>query len=573
MKSVMKLFVLTIAIVGLFFYANTSTSALIPEDKSTAAWYRGMELEKKGDKKGAIAAFTEVLHLDPKNPNGYRDRGRVKFEQGNYPGAINDLDGALFLTPTDTRSLRLRATCKSRLYNDVGALRDLDEAVSIDPTDLEVRYVRVQVLVRRENKEEMKVLIDDCNYCISKNHHVGTMYSYRSHGKRILGDIKGAFADANLAFAAGDKSIVTWTTLALGNAEIGNYTEAFKAIAEGEKVKPDTALFFLAAEIFEKRGLNQEAASLYERATRVMPKDYWSWFHLGNTRCGMGGPIAAEKAYRKALEIDPDSLVAQLNLADSLRQQKRFDEAKAMFAKVNEISPDVAKEYLALVEAKRSEDFPAFSGKYETTYDFDGKDVPATLDINYLDRGLYAVDWKCMSGEKIPGIGMRASGSVMAMAYLSQAKNLGVMITRWKNDNRFELLTGTNKKLKGHVVKRWLSSQEKAKTPTKEPPPESYEPSVVGTYSVDGQWKTKYQGTLTIAKDGEAYIAKWKLNDGREFSGPALLSGHFFASAFELNGFPIAMIYTIGANGTLRGTWASPGFKSAGIENAIRKQD
>ncbi len=572
MKSRIKIVVAVVALSGLLCHGMGTAVALVPEDKSNQAIFRGMELEKKGDKKGAIAAYTEALRIDPKNSNGYRSRAKVKFDLRNFPGALEDFDAALFLTPTDTFSLLYRAKTKKQLHNNVGALRDCDQAVAIDPVDPSVRVMRAEVFAERDNKEEMKSLIDDCNYAIGKNFDVGVCYSLRGDAKRVLGDTKGAFADAKLAYNAGNKSPHTFGVIAFGNAELGNYTEALKAIAEGEKIQPDVALFYFSAEIFEKRGMLQEAINLYERATKLNPRAWYAWFNLGNCLCGQGSMIRGEAAYRKALELNPDNVAVQLAVADALRQQKKWDEAKAMLEKVNELAPHVADENLALVEAKRFEDFPAFSGQYETTYDFDGHDVPATMEVDYVDRGVYAVTWKCLSGEKILGTGMRGCTSVMAMAYLSQAKNLGVVITRWSKGNRFELLSGTNKKLKGHVVKRWLTSQDKTKTPSGDPPAESFEPDIVGTYSVDGQWKTKYQGTLTIAKDGEAYSAKWKLNDGREFSGPAILSGQFFASAFELNGFPCVMIYTIGANATLRGTWASPGFKQAGIENALKKQ-
>jgi Tfp pilus assembly protein PilF len=74
----------------------------------------------------------------------------------------------------------------------------------------------------------------------------------------------------------------------------------------------------------------------------------------------MGFPILAERAYRRALEIEPKFVPALLNLADLYRSIGSDGEANALLQRALEIAPDSANTHhaygLYLVRAGRQQE-------------------------------------------------------------------------------------------------------------------------------------------------------------------------------------------------------------------------
>jgi Flp pilus assembly protein TadD len=134
----------------------------------------GIGLFLQGDLTGAAGAFEKITEIDPKNPDGWVNIGRVRVQEGNLPAAQEALDRALALSPDLARAhffyarvLRqqgqydaaiphLRKVLEQyprdrvvhddlgriyflkRRYND--ALREFSATMAIDPEDLEANY-------------------------------------------------------------------------------------------------------------------------------------------------------------------------------------------------------------------------------------------------------------------------------------------------------------------------------------------------------------------------------------------------------------------------------------------------
>lgn len=66
---------------------------------------------------------------------------------------------------------------------------------------------------------------------------------------------------------------------------------------------------------------------------------------LGQTYVQRGDYAAAERIYRKALQLCPNYPIARNNLADALVRQGKEEEAKTVFVAANEAAPETRKEY------------------------------------------------------------------------------------------------------------------------------------------------------------------------------------------------------------------------------------
>lgn len=85
-----------------------------------------------------------------------------------------------------------------------------------------------------------------------------------------------------------------------------------------------------AAVQLEQEGKYALAATTYREILQRDPGSVLAWTNLGNAEMQLGRPLPAEEAFRKALELDPDSADTLNNLAWMLYEQKRYEEAEPL---------------------------------------------------------------------------------------------------------------------------------------------------------------------------------------------------------------------------------------------------
>lgn len=72
----------------------------------------------------------------------------------------------------------------------------------------------------------------------------------------------------------------------------------------------------------------QAAAVAYGKAVERWPHSHSAWIGLGNCRFRLGDSVGAAAAFREAVSIRPDSVIAYNNLAQVLAAAGRFEEAE-----------------------------------------------------------------------------------------------------------------------------------------------------------------------------------------------------------------------------------------------------
>jgi TolA-binding protein len=88
-----------------------------------------------------------------------------------------------------------------------------------------------------------------------------------------------------------------------------------------------------AAVQLEEDGKLALAAHAYRELTQKDPRYTLAWTNLGNAEMRLGRRAAAEQAFRKAIEVEPDSADALNNLAWLLYEEKRVEEAEPLARK------------------------------------------------------------------------------------------------------------------------------------------------------------------------------------------------------------------------------------------------
>jgi len=104
-----------------------------------------------------------------------------------------------------------------------------------------------------------------------------------------------------------------------------------------------------------REGRYSNAKAAFEVALSYWPNDAQAWMALGNCQDALNKPKAAEASFREALkycaEKDRDGI--QFNLANSLLDQERFEDAILAYQQVSSHSPiyEVARRNLSLADA------------------------------------------------------------------------------------------------------------------------------------------------------------------------------------------------------------------------------
>ena len=83
------------------------------------------------------------------------------------------------------------------------------------------------------------------------------------------------------------------------------------------------------------------AADSFTEALEYWPEDPQAWMALGNCFDEIGKPKKAEFCYRRSVEYSPEDAKpkVQYNLANSIFDQDRFDEAIALYRLIPEADP------------------------------------------------------------------------------------------------------------------------------------------------------------------------------------------------------------------------------------------
>lgn len=81
----------------------------------------------------AIATFTQVIKVDPHNPEAYKERGDNRAQEGDFDGALQDLNRAALLAPKDPWVFNKRGMAHFCQGNYQAAVADFSTAIGLRP--------------------------------------------------------------------------------------------------------------------------------------------------------------------------------------------------------------------------------------------------------------------------------------------------------------------------------------------------------------------------------------------------------------------------------------------------------
>jgi tetratricopeptide (TPR) repeat protein len=266
----------------------------IQKDAKDAFAYgsRGVVLQEQGDADAALKDYAEAIHLQPESPTWHIYRGTLYQGKNDIKKAIADFDEAVRLKPKQALGYCWRADAYRSSGDLDHAMADYTKAIMLDSEDPDSLNARGEIY---EAKKEYDSAIKDFTAAIKLDrkfagayNNRGIVYKKTKEYKRALADYRTALkldpksdgALNNLAYLMaacpdekvrdGKKAIeyatkacerADWKrwemldTLAIANAEAGNFTEATrlekKAMELGVPDKPDQEALTERLKLFE----------------------------------------------------------------------------------------------------------------------------------------------------------------------------------------------------------------------------------------------------------------------------------------------------------------------------------
>ena len=161
-----------------------------------------------------------------------------------------------------------------------------------------------------------------------------------AHNHWKLGNIESASAHFRRCMAIDKSNVDPYIDIAIMLVERGKLNEAVSVIEDGLKVKEDPMLLWILGRTYYKKGNFLRAKELLEKANSMDPEFYFSYNDLGIVLMKLKKFGDANAAFTVALAIRPDSAEINYNIAQSLLQMEKNNEALDYAKRALELDPN-----------------------------------------------------------------------------------------------------------------------------------------------------------------------------------------------------------------------------------------
>jgi tetratricopeptide (TPR) repeat protein len=118
---------------------------------ATKAFADGIQCERNGDIRGAVAKYNEAIALDPTLPYPYATRGKARLDLKELKGARADLDKAIALTPDNSDLYSNRALLEREEGNFEDAIVNMTFAIKLAPKEANYYVQRALMYVAKND--------------------------------------------------------------------------------------------------------------------------------------------------------------------------------------------------------------------------------------------------------------------------------------------------------------------------------------------------------------------------------------------------------------------------------------
>jgi len=277
----------------------------------TEVLQRALSLHQSGDYGGAIAAYEQFLKAHPEAAGVRSNLGAALAHEGRFEDAIREYRLALDAEPAGAP-----ANSKVRLNLALAYFKTAQLAKAASEL--------LRVREAEPANQQATLLLATCYLRLGQN-------------KKVISLLDPIWEQNNARTTGGDLALA----YLLGDALIGdNQVNRGQAIIDRILRNGDSAeahLLMGAAKFVAKEFAG--ARTDIERAVQLNPKLPEAQSYLGLVLLATGDTTGAERAFRAELNLDANDFNANLQLGGLLRQDHKYDEARALLDRALRIRP------------------------------------------------------------------------------------------------------------------------------------------------------------------------------------------------------------------------------------------
>lgn len=240
-----------------------------------AYFLRGLIYHARGDRRRAIAEYTQAAEFMRDFAEVYNSRGAAYDEIGEYENALADYDTAIQMLPGSVTYYKNRGNTYAHMSEYDKAIADYTQAIRLKPDDAEAYY-------------------DRGNAYSDTGRHVLAIADYTQAIQ-----IDPGYVDAYINRG------VTYYSLDEIDHAIADYDRAIKLDPYSQDGYNNRG------EAYRRKGLYDLAIADLDRAIALDPGDFVAYFNRGLTYENKEEPAKAIADYRRVLELNPSPDVRQ----------------------------------------------------------------------------------------------------------------------------------------------------------------------------------------------------------------------------------------------------------------------
>ena len=275
-------------------------------------------LHQQGRLLDAQAAYERALHAQ-RHPAVLTMLGVIALDRGNPKAAIALLDEAVASGPVDAMTHIYHGIGHSRLGGHEAAVGCYDKAIAIDAESSALpHYNRANALFQLTRYE---AAVEGYDRAIAMETDLDAeCYFERGMALQLLQRPEAAITSFERAIALGSsRKSAAHFNRAASLQVIGSHDKALAAYEAAIQAKPDFGGAYAAAgALLQGLGQLEEAERMLSRGIERDPSHVYLRIDLGNVLKDGGRTDLAIDCYRKALQLDPNHVVAHSNLLFSL---------------------------------------------------------------------------------------------------------------------------------------------------------------------------------------------------------------------------------------------------------------
>ncbi|HEX8515232.1 MAG TPA: tetratricopeptide repeat protein [Bacteroidia bacterium] len=335
----------------------------------------------------AITLLTQAAKLDPKNPEVYILTGNVYLEQNEGTKAIENYEKAGALDPKSPLALLRQGQVWNRAKNYTLAIDTYKKALKIDSTFAPAYREMAEIYLRAGQftnaAYNAKRYLDLNKDCSAQGRYAGILFEAKQYKESVTAAQEAQACDTN--------NIYINRYLAFAQYEAGDYPNGlmnsdvfFRKLNPNVKVLPKD--YEYRAKLLSKNGKDSLAIIDYKKALELQPEKVELNADIANSYIKMKKYPEAIAAYKLKIATGKTNANDQFGLGRAYYFAKDYVNADSAFMKIIESQPELGTGYFWRARVNSQLDPKSETGAAKPFYEqFISKVKPEEMEKNKKD--------------------------------------------------------------------------------------------------------------------------------------------------------------------------------------------